>query len=275
MRPPSDSLRHQELKLAEALPNIQAIEVPPPSYTLTPVTTTDSFHNYTTNDDDDEEYCLAPLAPITVHVDASTRIDGQANTVILPPIPTANSTVSGPAGLDRTAQAGHARAKRLTSAVLIALRDAGVVDGGGGGGYHADRRAQRPLEVSVNASLSVTGDKNVICAGTSRARRKDGIASAPASGVQGSTKSLEDTEVSKEGSQKRRAESVSLTESLDGRTDLGKIGFYSLLVDDGGGDDDDGDDGDDGDDADLRWQSGTGRDTEDKAFIHNFTASQP
>jgi hypothetical protein len=54
---------------------------------------------------------------------------------------------------------------------------------------------------------------------------------------------------------------VSLIESLDGRTDLGKMGFYSLLVDDGGG----GGDGDDGDDADLRWQSGTGRDTEDKA----------
>jgi hypothetical protein len=130
MPPPSDSLRHQELKLAEALSNIQAIEVPPPSYTLMPVTTNDSFRNYATDDDDDDEDCLAPLAPVTVHVDTSIRVDGQANTVILPPTPTANSTVSGQAGLDRTAQAGHARAERLTSAVLIALRDAGVVGGG-------------------------------------------------------------------------------------------------------------------------------------------------
>jgi hypothetical protein len=221
MLPPSDSLRHQDPTLAGALSNIRAIEVPPlPSYTLLPITANDPFHDYATDADEDEEDCLAPLAPITVHVDASIRIDGQANTVILPPCPTTNSTASGQAGLARTAQAGHARPERFAGTVLTALRDAGVVgDGSGGGGHHPEHRAQGPLEVNVNASLSITGEKNVICAGTLRGgRRRDGnvTASTSANGIQEPEKRLEGKEVLKEGSRKRRAESVSLMMDMEG-----------------------------------------------------------
>lgn len=215
MLPPSDSLRHQELKLAEALSNIRAIEVPPPppSYTLLPIAANNPFHDYATDADEDEDDCLAPLAPITVQVDAGIRIDGQANTAILPPCPTTNSTASGQAGLARTVQACHAYPERLVSTVLTALRDAGVVGGSnGGGGHHPEHRAQRPLEVNVNASLSITGEKNVICAGTLRGGKRDGnvTASTSANGIQEPEKRLEGKEVRRKGSRKRRAESVSL-----------------------------------------------------------------
>jgi hypothetical protein len=170
---------------------------------------------------------LDPVVPITVHVDASVRIDGHANTVILPPSPATNSTASGQVGLDRTAQGGHVHAESLASAVLTALRDAGVVVNGGGGGgggvgaCHPDHRAQRSLEVNIDAGLSITGEKNVICAGTPRIGMKDASTSATASGVQELRKRYEETEVLKQGSRKRRAESVSLMMDIDG---LGKDG---------------------------------------------------
>jgi hypothetical protein len=187
MLPPSDSFRHQELKLAEALSNIQAIEVPPPSYTLMPVTD-GNWNAYTTDEEEDEDECLTPLAPITIHIDASIRVDGQANTVILPPTnPTFSGLSPGAPGPGRTARAGQARAERLTSTILAALKEAGVVGADSG-------RGQRPLELHVNASVHVNGEKNVICAGTPRAGRKDGSALQ---------------EVAQEGNRKRRAESVS------------------------------------------------------------------
>lgn len=202
MLPPSDSFRHQELKLAEALSTIQAIDVPqppPPSYTLMPVAD-DSFHAYAPDDDedDDDEGCPTPPVPITLHIDASLRIDGQFNTIVLPPTNYASSPVSAqspnPAGPTTTAQASHARGERLTSAVLIALRDADVFGGGAG----EAGRAHRPLDLHINASVHVHGEKNVIWAGIPRVARKDGSA------MQGKVSEAEELAENR----KRRAESV-------------------------------------------------------------------
>lgn len=203
MLPPSDSFRHQELKLAEALSTIQAIDVPPPpppSYTLMPVAD-DSFHAYAPDDDeDDNESRPTRLMPITLHIDASLRIDGQYNTIVLPPTNHASSPVSAqsptPAGPATTAQASHARGERLTSAVLIALRDADAFGGGAG----EAGRAHRPLDLHINARVHVHGEKNVICAGIQRVMRKDGSA------MQGKVSEAE--ELAEEENRKRRAESV-------------------------------------------------------------------
>jgi hypothetical protein len=188
MLSPSDSLLHHQLKLAEALSNIQAIEVPPPpSYserTAIPVTH-DSFHAYSTTtedddeDDDDEKY----LAPVTIHIDTSIRVDGQSNTIVLaPPNATnANSAGAGPCADQplniqapaRTASIGYGcahgqtRAERLTSTVLTALKDARGAAG------------RRPWEININASMSVNGERNVVCAavgprGGGRGARKEG-----------------------------------------------------------------------------------------------------
>jgi hypothetical protein len=231
MLPPSDSFQHQELKLAEALSNIQAIEVPPPppppSYTLMPVTSNESFHAYGTDDEDDDD-CVTPLAPITLHIDASIRIDGQANTIILPPPTTTTTTTTTNSAFSpqssSTAQAGHALAERLTHTILTALKDAGVV-GYGRGGTFSERRAQRPLELHVNASVNVNGEKNVICAGVPREGRVGGSSSGSGRGNGSGSGSGSGTGTGtgtgtglqdpgnlfegKEGTRKRRAESVS------------------------------------------------------------------
>jgi hypothetical protein len=227
MLPPSDSLLHHELKLAEVLSNIQAIEVPPPpSYserTVMPVTH-DSFHAYstTTEDDDedgdeDEKY----LAPVTIHIDASIRVDGQSNTLVLAPPNATNansagagpcadrpSNVQAPAGTASTGYEcvhGQTRAERLASTILTALKDACGAAG------------RRPWEININAGVSVSGERNVVCAVV-----------GPRGGRQGSRKEnrdvLEQRQREREdwkreveggvmdvnnGSRKRRAESVS------------------------------------------------------------------
>jgi hypothetical protein len=187
MLPPSNSFLHHKLKLAEALSNIQAIEVPPPpSYsegTSMPVTH-DSFLAYSTtteddDEDDDEEY----LAPVTVHIDASMRIDGQSNILILgPPNATNSNNASASPCADqpsniqapgRTASTGcgcahgQTRAERLTNTILTTLKDARGAAG------------RRPWEINVNASVSVKGERNVVYAaapprGQGQGARKEG-----------------------------------------------------------------------------------------------------
>jgi hypothetical protein len=227
MLPPSDSFLHQELKLAEALSNIQAIEVPPPpSYserTGMPVTH-DSFHAYsTTTEADDEDDYEEYLAPVTIHMDASIRIDGQSNTLILgsPNATNGNSAGAGPcadqpSNIQAPAQTasngygcahGQTRAERLTSTILTALKDVGRASG------------RRPWEININAGVTVNGERNVVCAGL-----------GPRGGGQGARKEGRDVlkqqqqqhkredwtrDVERDivevnnGSRKRRAESVS------------------------------------------------------------------
>ena len=191
MLPPSDSLLHHELKLAEALSNIQAIEVPPPpSYserTVIPVTH-DSFHAYSTtreddDEDDDDDDDENNLAPVTIHIDASIRIDGQSNTLILAPPNVTNANSAGadpcadqPSSIQAPARTaftgygyahGQTRVERLTSTILTALKDA------------RGTTTQRPWEININASVSVNGERNVVCAavgprGGGQGARKEG-----------------------------------------------------------------------------------------------------
>jgi hypothetical protein len=77
------------------------------------------------------------------------------------------------------------------------------------------------VEVNINAGLSITGEKNVIWAGTPRIGMKGASTCATAGGVQELGKGYEESEVLKQGSRKRRAESVSLMMNIGG---LGKDG---------------------------------------------------
>lgn len=178
--------------------------------------TNESWQACTTDDEDDDD-SLSPLGPITIHVDASITIDGQSNTIVLPPTNNANTAPSaqssaGPMSQCRTtAPARNARAESLTSTIMTALTDAGVM--GGGEGEEPGRR-QRPLELHVNASVNVKGERNAICAGIPRTGRKNGSATVLQEQNAGG-KVLEGGEVGKlEGSRKRRAESVSACEAF-------------------------------------------------------------
>ncbi len=187
MLPPSDSLHHQELKLAEALSDIQAIEVPPPSYSTMPEAN-ETFHAYEVDDYDDDG-CPAP-SPILIKINVSIQINGQGNTVVMPPTSVSSEPSSTVAA--RTAQARNGKAEKLTRTVLAALRDAALLE-------DAEKR-QRPLELHVDASVNVTGEKNVICAGIPRIARECGQpAQAQLSSEPGSSPS---------DGKKRKAESV-------------------------------------------------------------------
>jgi hypothetical protein len=235
MLPPSNSLLHHKLKLAEALSNIQAIEIPPPpSYSeriVMPVTH-DLFYAYptTTEDDDeeddeedeeedndDEEY----LAPITVYIDASVRIGGQSNILILAPSNAMNSNNASvspcadqPSNIQASARTastgcgcahGQTRAERLTSTILATLKDA------------RGAASQRPWKINVNASLSVNGERNVVCAAVPPRGRGQGARKEGWDVLEQRRRKREDWKREVEGdvvdvnngSRKRRAESVS------------------------------------------------------------------
>ena len=187
MLPPSDSLQHQSLKLAEALSDIQAIEIPPPSYSAMPGAN-ETFHAYEVDDYDDDG-CHGP-SPIVIKINASVQINGQGNTLIMPSTSTSSRTSSLLAA--QTAQASNGRAEKLTRTVLAALKDAALLE-------DVEQR-QRPLEVHVDASVNVIGEKNLICAGIPR------IAGESVQPAQAQL-SLE-PEGSPEGCKKRKAESV-------------------------------------------------------------------
>lgn len=55
MLPLSDSVRHQELKVAEVRSNTEAIQAGPPSDTLMPVITTESFQTCMPGDEEPED----------------------------------------------------------------------------------------------------------------------------------------------------------------------------------------------------------------------------
>jgi hypothetical protein len=222
MLPPSDSFLHHELKLAEALSNIQAIEVPPPpnysERTVMPVTH-DSFHAYSTATEDDDEDDEESLAPVKIHIDTSIRIDGQGNALILAPPNAANGDSAGaspcadqpPNMQARTASTGYGcahgqtRAERLTNTILAALKDARGAAG------------RRPWEININAGVSVNGERNVVCAaaplrGRGQGARKEGrdVLEQRQREREGWKRDAErDVVEVNDGSRKRRAESVS------------------------------------------------------------------
>jgi hypothetical protein len=228
MLPPSNPFLHHKLKLAEALSNVQAIEVPPPpnysGRTGMPVTLDSVYAHSTTAKDDNEDNEEEYLAPTTIHVDASIRIDGQSNTLILAPpnamnknstsasaVPCADQSPNIPASA-WTASTGYGCAhgqtstERLTSTILTTLRDTcGAV-------------GLRSWEININAGVSVNGERNAVCVavsprGQGQKARKEGrdVLEQRLHAREGRKRGVEGdgVDVGNE-SRKRRAESVSI-----------------------------------------------------------------
>lgn len=203
MLPPSDSIHHANLKLAEVLSSRNQIQVlpPPPAYTaIIPGTTIpiteEALAAYADYDDEEDVEQQSAPAPITINIDASLKIEGHGNTVVVPSGMASPTSPTTPTGTQATSQQAQAlRADRITTTVLAALKASGVLDTQNGAG-------QRPVEISVNAGIVVKGSKNVICAGgvvsklVKRDQQQQGKASDGPHGV------------SPTGSRKRRAESV-------------------------------------------------------------------
>ncbi|OAL70794.1 hypothetical protein A7D00_5124 [Trichophyton violaceum] len=187
MLPPSDSLAHQNLKLAEVLASIQkqtaaAAAAPPPPYAATASTATPVHSNITTPEllggfEDDEEDDSLSLAPIVIKIDTSISIDGQNNTVTILSAsedshPDAQNPVSSIQQLQLQQQRRQAKSAQLASAIISALKSAGALD---------DRETgrQRPIEVDVNAGIRIRGNSNMICPGARRRSASDLVSGQP------------------------------------------------------------------------------------------------
>ena len=168
MLPPSDSIHHQQLKLAEALSNIQTIDVPPPSYTSSAKSSHDRDETSYTDElnDDGEENHWPSAAPIRINIDASIHVEGQANTIVLPSGARSSQAAGRRTPAEQAQQMLGARGERLASMVLFTLKSARFIGGEGDHMY-------RPLDIQINASVGIKGEKNVICAEVPRIARKN------------------------------------------------------------------------------------------------------
>lgn len=135
MQPPNESITHQQHKISEFVVNgrtIRAPAAPPPTYrdATNPAVANKDQTTYTEDEEDDEEYCLTP-PPITIDIDATTRVDGHWNSV---PFPTNHTVVP---------------------MVINALKHVGVL------GDKEDQR--RAINIKINASTTIRGNSNKMC----------------------------------------------------------------------------------------------------------------
>lgn len=172
MLPPSDSLHHQNLKIAEFISSIQATQAPPPAYSSTRPATAAIDQDQSAEDDDDYDYdCPStPPAPITINIDASLKVEGHANTIVLSTVASLPAAPSTPSKLPLAAEPRTVpsptpetgRVQRLTGMVLNALRDAGLLDCAPDA--HGEMLS-RPVEIHVNAGIVLKGNRNTVCSG--------------------------------------------------------------------------------------------------------------
>lgn len=207
MLPPSDSLRHQAHKLAEARANRTQLPSAPPPYSPVPHVTMEG-HGLLDMDEDDSP------SPITITMDTSIHIQGNGNTIVLPSTSakaaeqqqqhnrtsssdaTATPTSAQMTALHCAQKQRQNKLSEMASTIIAALREADVL-------LDVESGRCRPIAVHLNAGVKVEGSRNVICvgaaAGSSRAGCKNPL-SEDGAGV----------------SRKRRAQSVWSFPSLGG-----------------------------------------------------------
>ncbi|EEP80796.1 predicted protein [Uncinocarpus reesii 1704] len=161
MLPPSDSIGHQNLKLAEFLAGLQnqaSLPAPPPPYAA--VQTHDDSADF-----DEEEDDGIPLPPLVLKIDTSITIDGQANTVAIPASGASSeegqAIPSEPQYMQQLQQQRQAKSVQIASSVMAALKACGILD---------DRETgrSRPVEINIDAGIHIKGAKNVVCSGLKR-----------------------------------------------------------------------------------------------------------
>ena len=178
---PSDSYTHATHKLSEAnlaaIAGLQNMDIPP-AYSANANIEDDS----SSDSDASDLHWTGP--PVTVHIDASLTIEGTGNQIALPPHP--NSRPLRVIGHDLRAAQGlpqdylqersmRDRAEQICDAVLQALKDAGVLAGA--------VTPQRQLDVHVDASLCVKGERNVVTTNVPVRRMGTGDGSSPVRGT--------------------------------------------------------------------------------------------
>ncbi|OJD26498.1 hypothetical protein ACJ73_02123 [Blastomyces percursus] len=187
MLPPSDSIDHQNCKLAEFVASLRSQNrlvppQPPPTYAaaIAPAPVDDAFADIIDDDDDEES---TAMRPITIKIDTSIDIEGQGNTFVIPtsigasaseephtstststsPLSSPSSsrsslrTTGGNSPLQQLQQQRQVKSAQLASTIISALKAAGVMD-------DKELGTQRPVEVNVSSGIRIRGDRNVVCA---------------------------------------------------------------------------------------------------------------
>lgn len=211
MLPPSDSFAHQSQKAEEVTANMQHIRssiVPPPPYSRT--ISLNPFEDCDIGCDGVDGRYDTSSSPVTVYIDASVKVAGHGNTVVIPSSmtrrqqdadpkpatddqvpPTPTSTPTAPAALLQSSQR-HRQAKltELATSIISTLRHSEHPAG-------SETDWHPTIEIKINTGIQVEGNRNVICAGVP--------------GRSMATKGAHDDAVA---GRKRRAQSVCIAYSL-------------------------------------------------------------
>ncbi|PGH02141.1 hypothetical protein GX51_04845 [Blastomyces parvus] len=188
MLPPSDSINHQNYKLAEFVASLRSQNrlvppQPPPTYAaaIAPAPVEDAFADIIDDDDDEES---AAMDPIIIKIYTSIDIEGQGNTIVIPtsistsaseephtspsgstspspsPSPSYSSSLPAAGGnspLQQLQQQRQVKSAQLASTIISALKASGIMD-------DKESGRQRPVEVNVSSGIRIRGDRNVVCA---------------------------------------------------------------------------------------------------------------
>lgn len=185
MIPPSDSINHHNLKLAEfvsSLRNQTPMAAPPPPYAARPTGLTNEELLGQIEDVDDD---ACTLASVVIKIDTSIHVEGHANTVAIPSSSPPSSEESQQAAamanapptptsathLQQLQQQRQTKSSQLATTIITALRSAGALE-------DAETGRQRPIEVNVNAGIRIKGNGNVVCAGVRRSASAAGSSNA-------------------------------------------------------------------------------------------------
>ncbi|KAK2760968.1 hypothetical protein FQN54_002210 [Arachnomyces sp. PD_36] len=180
MLPPSDSISHHSRKLAEFAASLQnrSRGPAPPPYTSAsnPSSVPINEETFGSFDDEIDDGAETQLAPITIKIDASINVDGEGNTIVIPPSPSATPGASGsgaPSGpqqsnsdpsprsaipLQQLQQQQKTKSALLAQTIISTLQSSGALE-------DSESGKQRPLDISVNAGVNIKGCKNVVCLG--------------------------------------------------------------------------------------------------------------
>ncbi|ERF76068.1 hypothetical protein EPUS_01401 [Endocarpon pusillum Z07020] len=181
MQPPTNTLQHQILRLEALLSSNQESQTTPPAYSATNPMAPVLYEDHSA-DEEDYGYPASRPGPITINIDASLRIEGQANTIVLPPASSpvsspSSSTKPPPAAMSSQPSCQHGRVEKVTSMVLTALKEAKIFRSTQGMDGQTTTTT-RPVDISVNAGIVVKGSKNTICSGLPKLMKGNGAPAA-------------------------------------------------------------------------------------------------
>lgn len=193
MLPPSESILHQFHKLAESQEDSDQTDtiIPPPPYSP-------SAHNLQKEleaENDSSHWETDQTSLITIHIDASMSIQGNANSIILPsapaPAPAPVSTLNplaSPAPIPSSTSAStvpqsspyqrHSKLTDMATSIITALHRTGHLNSTDNSGAAAENATASPspsVTLKINTGIKILGSGNVICVGMGGQQRGMGV----------------------------------------------------------------------------------------------------